>query len=175
MAREVVVRLKRVSVTKAIVTGGAYSAKDVISEVTTNALSTAFVFSAIASSNGRGGYITKARVISETTALTPRMVLFLYNAVPTCELDDNAANTAPKHADLANEIGFILFPAMDAASWTTTGDSEAIATPSTYGNLPLAFICAADADDLWGVLVTLDAFTQVAGDDMTVELTVEQT
>ncbi len=163
--------LKSVSVTKNIVTGGAYSADDVISEQTTNGLGTPWTFSAIGRANGAYGYIVKAHVVSETTAITPRLVLYLFNATPTCELDDNAANTALLHADLANYIGRIDFPSMSEYG---TSDAEAIATPSTYGNLPLAFQCAAGADDLYGVLVTIDGVTLDAADDVTVTLTCEQ-
>ena len=171
MATESIKRIKIVSVTKALVAASAYAAADVLSESATNGVGTAWTFSAIASGNGRSGEVTKAHVISETTALTPRLVLYLFTAAPTCELDDNAANTALLHADQANYVGRIDFPAM---SENGTGDSEAIATESTFGNLPLAFTCAATADDLFGVLVTMDAFTQVATDDMIIKLTVRQ-
>jgi len=163
--------LKQVSVTKVLSAATAYHAGDVLSESATNNVGTAWTFSGIARADAAYGYITKAHVISETTAIVPRLVLYLFNATPTCELDDHAANTALLHADLAKYIGRIDFPAM---SENGTGDAEAIATPSTYGNLPLAFQCAAAADDIIGVLVTMDAFTQDAGDDMTIVLTVEQ-
>lgn len=163
--------LKSVSVTKVLVAATAYDAADVLSESATNGVGTAWTFSAIARANGTGGYITKAHVISETTAITPRLVLYLFKAAPTCELDDHAANTALLHADLANYIGRIDFPAMSEHG---TGDAETLATPSTIGSLPLAFECAAGADDLFGVLVTLDAFTQDAADDMTIVLTADQ-
>jgi len=68
-------------------------------------------------------------------------------------------------------VGKIDFPALESLGTT---DSTATATPSTVGNLPLAFKCAAGADDLFGILVTRVAFTQTAGDDMTVILLVEQ-
>ncbi len=77
------------------------------------------------------------------------------------------------HADLANYIGKIDFPAMEDLG---TGDSETLATPSTYGKLPLAFNCASGANDLYGILVTRDAITgEVATMDMTINLTIEQT
>jgi len=148
----------------------AYGIGDVLSESDTPAAGTAWTFAAIASVDGGTGYIVKAHVISETTAIVPRLTLFLFSALPTCELDDNAANTALLHADLISYVGKIDFPAMEDLG---TGDSEALATPGTYGNLPLAFQCAAGADDLYGVLVTRDAFTQTAIDDMTVRLTAE--
>lgn len=171
MATEIIGRVKTVSVTKALEAAEAYTAGDVLCETDTNGEGTAWTFSAIARGNKCSGYITQAHVISETTAIVPRLTLFVFTATPTCELDDNAANTALLHADLANYVGKIDFPAMEDIG---TGDSEAIATSSTVGNLPMAFTCAAAADDLIGVLVTRDAFTQTATDDMVVRLTVEQ-
>ncbi len=161
-------KLKTISVTKALV-GGACSAEDILSESVS--AGTYWTFAAIARVNGGKGYITKAHAICETTAITPRLTLFLFNATPTCAKNDNVANTALLHADLAKYVGKIDFPAMEDLG---TGDSEAVATPSTYGNLPLEFECASDADDLIGVLVARDAVTPGAGDDMTVRLTVEQ-
>jgi len=162
-------RLKTVSVTKALAAAGDYAAEDVMSE---NASSgTAWTFSAIAKVNAGTGYIVKAQAICETTGLTPELTLYLFNATPTSNLNDNAANTALLHADLASYVGKIDFPAMEDLG----GDSEAIATPSTVGNLPLAFECASGADDLYGILVTRDAITgESAGDDMTVRITAEQ-
>ena len=162
-------RLVTVSVTKALAAATAYHAEDVLSESATTG--TVWTFSTIAKVNGGTGYIVKAQAISEATAVTPRLSLYLFHTAPTSALNDHAANTALLHADLANYIGKIDFPAMEDLG---TGDSESVATPSTYGNLPLAFNCATAADDLIGILVTRDVFTQVAGNDMTIKLTVEQ-
>jgi len=162
--------LKTVSTTKVIVAGGANSAGDVISNESTNGSGTAWTFSAIANKNGGSGYIVKAHVICETTALTGLLSLYLFTATPTSELDDNAANTALFHADQANYVGRIDFPAL---SENGTGDSETVATPSTYGNLPLAFTCAAGVDDLFGILVSVTATTITAGDDVIIKLTAE--
>ncbi len=163
--------LKEVNVTKALEAAVGYSANDVLSESDTPSAGTAWTFSAIARANGASGYITKAQVISESESVIPRLTLFLFNATPTSELDDNAANTAPDSADLATYIGAIDFPALESLGTT---DSHALSSPSTVGNLPLAFTCDAGADDLFGILVTRDAFTQTATDDMTVKLTAEQ-
>ena len=160
---------KVVSVTKACASATAYHAEDVLSESAT--VGTAWTFSAIARANGANGYITKAQVICETTAVTPRLTLFLFNAAQTGAVNDHAANTAPVHADEATYIGKIDFPAMEDLG---TGDSITVATPSTFGNLPLAFTCASGADDLIGVLVTRDVFTNTATNDIIVKLTVEQ-
>lgn len=164
-------RLVRVSTTKALASATAYDAEDVLSESASNGVGTDWDFDAVGKVNGGTGYIVKAQAICETTAVTPRLTLFLFNAAPTCELDDHAANTALLHADLANYIGKIDFPAMEDLG---TGDSESVASPSTYGNLPLAFNCASADDALYGVAVTRDAFTNTATNDLTLTLVCEQ-
>lgn len=162
---------KTVSVTKALESASAYEAEDVLSESDTDGEGTAWTFSALFRANNTGGYITKAVALCETTAITPRLTLFLFHTAPTCELDDHAANTAVLHADEANFVGSIDFPAMEDLG---TGDSQAIATPSTVGNLPLWVDAASDADDLIGVLVTRDVFTNTATNDIIIKLTLEQ-
>ena len=163
--------IKTVSVAKVCEAEGAYSAADVISESDTASAGTAWTFLAVARVNGASGYITGARIISETTALTPRLVLYLFTATPTCELDDNAPNTANVWADRANVVGQIDFPAMNDNG---TGASASQVSPSTVGGLPVPFTCASGADDLIGVLVTLDAFDQVDDKSIRIDLTVEQ-
>ena len=124
MATEGIARLKTVSVTKALAAAGNYDAEDVLSQSAT--VGTVWTFSAIATSNGRGGYITRARVICETTALTPRLTLYLFNTTPTSAVNDNVANTAVLNADIAKYEGKIDFPAMEDLG----GDSEATHNPS---------------------------------------------
>ena len=161
-------RLVTVGVTKALASASAYAAEDVLSESAD--AGTDWDFLAIAKVNGGTGYITKAQAICETTAVTPRLTLFLFNVAPTSAVNDNVANTALLHDDLANYVGKIDFPALEDLG----GDSETVATASTTGNIPLAFQCASGADDLFGILVTRDIFTNTAGNDMRVILTVEQ-
>ena len=163
--------LTMVTVTKALEAAAAYTANDVLSETDTGSAGTAWTFAAVAGADGGSGYITKAQVISESEGVVPRLTLFLFSETPTSELDDNAANTAPDAADKAFYVGKIDFPAMESLGTT---DSNSICSPGTVGNLPLAFECATDADDLYGILVTRDAFTQTATDDLTVKLTVER-
>ena len=160
--------LVNVSVTKSLAAAGDYAAGDVLSEHATSG--TAWTFSGVVKQNGCSGEITKAQAICETTGLTPRLTLYLFMATPTSQVNDNVANTALLHADLAKYIGKIDFPAMEDLG----GDSEAIVTPSTYGNLPLTFTCASADDALYGILVTRDAFTNTATNDMTIVLTFEQ-
>jgi len=165
--------IKEVRVTKALdASAGAYAANDVLSEDDTNGQGTDWDFDGVGRTNGAYGLVIGAIAISESESVTPRLTLFLFNAAPTSELDDNAANTAPDAADLAKVVGRIDFPAMDSLGTT---DSLAVATPNTpASNLPLPFKCASGDDALYGILVTRDAFTQTAGDDMTIILLVEQ-
>ena len=159
---------KTVSVTKILV-GGAAAALDVLSESTS--AGTAWTFSKMARIDGGSGYITKVHAICETTALTARLVVFIFTATPTSELDDNKANTALLHADLANYVGPVPLPAMEDIG---TGDSEAVATPSTTGNLPMSFTCASDANDLYVVVATRDAITPTALDELVIRITADQ-
>jgi len=159
-----------VSVTKALAAAGNYTGNDVLSESASSG--TIWTWAAVLPDNGGRGKIVKAVALLETTALTPGLTLYLFKAAPTSELNDNAANTAVLHADEANFVGAITFPAMTN---TGAGDSQAIVTPSlTTGNLPLAFECGSSANDLFGVVVTRDAITgESAGDDLIIKLTVE--
>ena len=161
-------RLVTITTTKALASAVAYAAEDVLSEHAKTG--TDWDFDTAGKVNGGTGYIVKAQAICETTAVIPRLTLYLFNTAPTSALNDNVANTALLHADLAKYIGKIDFPAMEDLG----GDSESIASPSTYGNLPLAFNCASADDALYGILVTRDVFTNTATNDMTIKLVVEQ-
>ncbi len=158
-----------VSVTKVLIAAEAYAAGDVLSEATTNATGTTWKFTNLFHRNGGKGKIIQAQIISETTNVTPRLVVRLYNGVPTCELDDNAANNGLVHADLTKYLGIIEFLSLNEDG----GDAEAIATPNTYGNLPIKVEAAFDHRDLHAVVSTRDAVTLDAGDDMTLILTYE--
>lgn len=164
--------LRTISVTKALAATTDYTAEDVLSENAAAGSGTHWTFSGIAKLNAAYGYISKAHAIWETTALTPRLTLYLFDTASTaCELDDNAANTSPHFAEISTYIGKVDFPAMEDLG----GVSEAIATPSTTGNLPLVFKAAAAADDLYGVLVTRDGITgEAAGSSLVISLTAEQ-
>lgn len=164
--------LNTVSVTKALAAAVDYDAFDVLSEHATTG--TTWAFDNLVPAAGMSGYIVKAQVICETTVVNTPLVLYLFNAAPTCNLNDNVANTALLHADLAQYVGNLLFPAL-ANDGGATGDAESIITPAlATGKLPLAFETASGDDALYGVLVNVDAEAgESAGDDMTIRLTVE--
>lgn len=149
---------KIVSVTKTLLAATAYHATDVLCETATDTEGTDWDFDF-----GGTGYITLAKVVSETTALTPRLTLQLYSFPPTCELDDHATSTGPIIGDIDTFIGQIDMPAMTSIG---TGLSYAVATPSTYGNLPLMY----DVTKIYVVALTNDAFTQGAGKKLKISL-----
>ena len=162
-----------ISVTKALTASGNYGAEDVLSESETNGVGTAWTFANCGRVAGGKGRIVGAQALCETTAAWANvpLTLYVFNATPTSELDDNAVNTAVIHADVSKYIGKIDLPAMSDLG----GDSEAIATPSTYGNLALEYQCAAGDTSLYAILVTGATVTgETAGDDMVVKLWVER-
>ncbi len=161
--------IKTISVTKALAAAAQYSANDVLSENATSG--TAWTFTEVVKQNGGSGYITAVQVISESENVTPRITVFWFNAIPTSIDNDNVANTAPDSGDLAKYIGKTDVPALESLGTT---DSVAIATPSTVGNLPMAFTCVSTVDDIYAIVVTRDVFTQTTTDDLTIRLTIEQ-
>ena len=129
------------------IAGGAAGALDVVSNATASS-GTAWTWDM-----GASGYITKGIITIATTSLTSRLALFLFTVTPTGELDDNDPNNSPLVADIPYFVGVIDFPALvDRAAG---GPSYTIATPSTVGNLPLAY----KGPVLYGILVNLDAAT----------------
>ena len=158
-----------VVVKKAIAAAGDYAAEDVISG--SASVSEAWKFPGLARKKGGSGYIIKAIVAWETTALTPLLTLYLFKKAPTSELRDNVANTAILFADIDNYVGKIDWAALEDLG----GVSDALVTSSDDRGLPLAFNCAEDEDGLYGVLVTRDAITgEAAGENLTIILEADQ-
>ena len=143
-----------------------------MSESSTAGLAKCWTFNAMAKTMGDGGYITKAVVVTAAAAQTLRATLYLFNKIPTSNLLDDTANTAPIAADTDYYQGRVDFPALETVGTTA---SNAVATPSTVGNLPLGFVCYTGDDALYGILVTRDVTaTLTAASNVTVVLTVEQ-
>ena len=141
-----------------------YAAEDVMSD------GSAWEFKDVVFNKGGGGYIVKARALLSTTGLIPRLTLYLFDGSPTSAVTDNAANTALLAADINFYIGKIDFPALEDLG----GYSETIATPSTYGNLPMPFVLSAVSTSIYGILVTRDAITgEAANMTMNLQLMVE--
>ncbi len=158
-------RLGASSATKKIPTANAYAVGNVVSESETQG--TVWTFNTMALSNGGGGYIVGARIISQATNVTPRVVLDLYSSTPTSAVNDHVASTGLVWADASNYIGTISFEA-----WANvgTGSSHALASPSTYGGLPIAYNCATNSTAVTGVVVTKDAWTPIANNSVMIAL-----
>ena len=128
-----------------------YAAEDVLSgSATINSL---FEFSPMSKKDGRTGTITDAVSFCSVTALIPRITLYLFNKIPTTNMLDNVANTAPSTDDLPYYQKRIDFQAWEDLG----GGSCAIATEGTYGNLPLKYKCI--TKKIYGIAVTRDAIT----------------
>ena len=136
---------KDVLTTKTVI-GGACTAGDVISEHATTGTDWDFDF-------GGTGYITKAVAVLAAANKTERLRLWLFNTPPTSEVNDNVASDAPVAADVPYLVGYIDFPAMSSSP--ATAFSVTVASPSTFGNLPLSF----DKPVIHGILSGLDGVT----------------
>ena len=127
-----------------------YAAEDVLSD----SGGTTWQFKSITDESGGGGTIWMMKCQCSTTALAPRITLYLFDATPTSALTDNAANTAVAAADQERYLGKV-----DFLAWEDLGGlSESIVTPSTYGNLPILFVLASGRT-IHGIAVTRDAIT----------------
>ena len=175
MATETIPRIKEVR-TVQLIDGslGAYAAGDVVgADDCCTTLAIPWIFLEVARGNGMGGYITGAIIVNETENQAVQYDLFLFNATPTGEKRDNAANTNPLKTDRSKYIGKIAFPSTVEKGATVATYTQA--TPSTVGNLPMPFKCATADDALYGILVTNTAYTQDVGtDDIEITLLVEQ-
>lgn len=153
----------------------AYTAKDVVGPAVTALLE----FAALSrpAAGGGAGYITGARLMTTDTGVsTVKTRLHLYREAPT-PIADNAAFTL-LYANRLKRVGFIDFPALS----TEAAGSDAYGallvpgqlTPSTMGQLPLKYNCAAADTKLYGILETLDAIgTPLAQSTWTVVLTAD--
>lgn len=144
-----------------------YAAEDAMSESAT--AGTAYHFRDMARRKDGSGVIEKAQVFCSTTALTPRVTLYLFSKLPTTNLYDNVANAAPSASDHPSFEGQIDFPALEDLG----GGSASIVTPSTVGNLPLPYKC--EDGNLYGIAVTRDAITgEAAGMTLQFKLQIRQ-
>ncbi|MCK9597421.1 MAG: hypothetical protein M0R06_00195 [Sphaerochaeta sp.] len=144
-----------------------YAAEDVLSESISTG--TPFVFRNVVDEAGGSGEIVKAQLFIAITALTPRITLYLSSTLPTCNMNDNAANTGPRVNEWPGWQGQIDFLACEDLG----GGSTSVVTPGTYGNLALPFKCA--GKDLYGWVVTRDAITdEIAGMLMGIKLQIRK-
>ena len=165
-------RIVEVSAKKTVLASGAYTAEDVVSENITIATgATPWVFKNVVRKNGGAGIIHDAFIMAQTTAIASWFSLFLHKGHPTCELGDAVPNTAFIIGDIDIAVVRIDFSASDDIG---TGMSETLATPSTVGRLPKAFVCAEDSKDLQGVLAIKNAVDLADSTALRIVLMIEQ-
>lgn len=149
---------------------GAYTAGDVVGAddcCSTLAIPWRFDLADIIRPGG-SGHIIAAELFNETENLAVQYDLLLFNATPTGDLRDNAANDNPLKGDKNKSFRKIEFQYSVAKGSTVATTTEA--TPSTVGGLSKPFICAKGDTKLYGVLVTNTAYTQTAGDVIRITL-----
>ena len=163
--------VREITTTQAVAAAENYGVNDVICNNATTGIP--WNFAEVVGHNGGSGYITKAQITVETTGQAHRLTLFLFSQTPTSELDDNKVNTGPADADRGFYLGKIDFPALESLG---AGNSDTLAaTSSPTSGIPFGFTCAVADVDLYGILVTRDAFTnETATDDYVITLTIEQ-
>jgi hypothetical protein len=146
----------------------AYTNEDVISEDASTG--TSWVFAGVVPANWAGGTITKAVVQCDDTAVVAVLSMYLFNVVPTGVLNDNLGNTNPVYAtESDNYQGRLDWAALEDLG----GASEAVLAAADT-KVPLPFVCAEDANDLYGVLVVRSAaHTPTSAQKFRVTLTIE--
>ncbi len=147
---------------KTLAAAGNYDPADILSESASNGVGTAWEFKHMAPREGTPGVIFMATAKCSEDSITCRLRLHLFTATPTTsEMDDNAAK-AMTNADRTLYLGYIDLPAM-----TDMGEfSFAQSTGVNY-----AYVCAAGASSLFGVVETLDAETaETASMVLTIDL-----
>ncbi len=147
----------------------AYAALDAVADSTS--APTLLTFTDLARANGLGGYIAKARIMTDDTAIAapPRIRLHLFHTAPT-PINDNAAFTI-LWTNRANRIGHIDFAALTTEGAGSTAKNAKLVPDAV--NLPLAFKCAAASRTIYGMLETLDAFTPASAKSWFVELSAD--
>lgn len=151
---------------------GAYTAGDVVGAddcCVTNAITWDFELAGIIREGG-SAWLVGARLFNETENQAVQYDLLFFNATPTGDLRDNAANDNPLKGDKAKYLGKIEFPSSVAKGASVATTTQA--TPSTLGRLPMPIKCAAGDTKLYGVLVTNTAYTQTATDVIRITLQV---
>lgn len=142
-----------------IAAAGDYTAGDVLNNSAVTGLPWIFT---VARAAGGGILVQKGLITCSVAGLVPRFRLHLFNALPTVLQADNVAFLLDAD-DRNSYIGFIDFPAM-----STSGSSEI-----SWSEADLQWIgVTGAATTLWGVLQTLDTFTnESAGMTMDIYLT----
>lgn len=144
----------------------AYTAGDVVSNSTSS--TTMMTFSNVVSANGKGGYITGARLHTDKKSITPRIRVHLYSDNTATVSADNAAHQY-RFADISKRLGYFDLPAMTTPA-DTTNSTESVGQDFTQR---VRFQCGASSRTVYAVLEALDAFTPASGENFTLVLNID--
>ncbi len=165
--------LVEVRVSKAIDASiGAYTAGDMVNSDDCCVTAAAWQITGAANATGGYGVIWGVKLFNETENQAVQYRIILFNAAPTGESTDNTANVHPNKADRTKYIDEISLPASVARGATIATTTSA--SPSTTGNLPLHYKCAAGSTTLYFELITDTAYTQTATDDIEIIFLIEK-
>jgi len=148
----------------------AYTAGDIVSNSTT--ATALMVFANAGRANGKGGYITKARLDTSKKDWASAMRLWLYTkseANVTIQVDNLPKATTYANADLA--VGFIDFPVTADEADTTNSTGAHAFQPL---NVPLAYLCDTADTALYGVLTDQTGATPASAQTFRVYLTFDR-
>ena len=149
-----------------IATGSAHAAGDVLND----SLAGQWIIRNAARIKGGSGYITKVQAHTEVESQTFRIAVQVFVAPVTSVLTDNSAAASPNPADEPFFEDEAELPALHGR-----GDgSFTVATPSTVGNLPLAFTCEPESRALYLNVIAVDATTFTAGERLTLKFKIER-
>ena len=158
---------KYVSTTVVVAATTNYAAGDVLSN--SASVGTYLTFSDVVAQEGGSGRIVGALAIAQSTQVVFLPTLLLYKAVPTSNLNDNAANTGPSWTDRAGYIGEINFKAFTP----NTGGARTEAVEGE-GGIPKRFVCGDALTDIYAIVVAETAETnEKAGESYLVTLLIE--
>ncbi len=155
------------SISKQIVASGSvHAAGDVLNDATGGQ----WRIRDAAKKKGGSGYIMKAQAHTEVEAQDFRIALQVFTSPVTSTMVDNAPAVSPNPADEPFFEDEILLDPLQAR-----GDgSYAVATPSTVGNVPIAFTCEPGSRDLYIKPIAVDATTFTAGEKLTLKFKIER-
>lgn len=140
----------------------AYAAGDAVADSTS--APTALAFLAAARESGGGGYVTRARIVTDQKTNVAAYRLWLFSASPTV-VNDNAVFPL-LYTEKATRLGYIDIGPL------ATEDTTSTCAQAINADIRLAYTCAATT--LFGLLETKTAFTPASGQKVYVELLLDQ-
>jgi hypothetical protein len=143
----------------------AYTALDAISD-STSSPTVVFTFTNLSRTNGVGGYIVKALLLTDQKTCTSRFRLHLFDTAPTA-INDNSPYLS-LYANKATKLGTIDFFAV-----ATEDPTNSTGASTQRDDIRLKYLPTGSSRTIYGLLETLDAFTPASGQKIYIKLSVE--